>query len=65
MSDSYTFAIALALVQLSASSVPVVSAVYPPNDGITLPPARCTAAISAPKLPGAEAEIGVLVLPFQ
>ena len=65
MRDSYTLAIASTLVQLSASSVPVVSAVYPPKDGITFPPAACTAAMSAPKLPAAVAEIGVAVLPFQ
>jgi hypothetical protein len=43
----------------------VVSAVYPPNDGITLPPAAWIAAMSAPKLPAAVAEIGVAVEPFQ
>src|ERR1700743_2778039 len=65
MRDSNTWAIALTLVQLSASSVPVVSAVNPPKDGITFPPRACTAAMSAPRLPGAVAEIGVAVFPFQ
>ena len=36
---SYAAAIELTLVQLSAISVPVLSAVNPPNDGITSPPA--------------------------
>src|SRR5579871_1805832 len=52
----------LTLVQLSAMSVPVVSAVYPPKDGMTLPPDAWIAAMSAPKL---AAEIGVLVSPSQ
>jgi hypothetical protein len=42
--------------------VPVVSAVKPPNDGMTLPPADWMAAMSLPKLAG---EIGSLVLPSQ
>src|SRR5580698_10220576 len=62
---SYTLAIALTLVQLSASSVPVVSAPYPPKDGMTVPPRAWMAAMSAPKLPATVAEIGVEVSPFQ
>src|SRR5580698_2120513 len=62
---SYTLAIALTLVQLSASSVLVVSAVYPPNDGMTVPPRAWMAAMSLPKLPATVAEIGVDVSPFQ
>jgi hypothetical protein len=43
-------------------SVPVESAVKPPNDGMTLPPAACIEEISLPN----EAWVsGVLVLPFQ
>ncbi len=49
-------------MQLSASSVPVVSAVKPPNDGMTLPPPAWMAAMSLPKL---ACEIGSLVLPSQ
>ena len=49
-------------MQLSASSVPVVSAVKPPNDGMTFPPFAWMAAMSAPKL---ACEIGWLVSPSQ
>ena len=59
---SKTCAMPSTLVQLSAMSVPVVSAVNPPKDGMTLPPDAWIAAISAPKL---AAEIGVLVSPSQ
>ena len=52
-------------MQLSASSVLVVSAVNPPNEGMTFPPARWIVAMSAPKLPVAVAEIGVDVTPSQ
>jgi hypothetical protein len=50
------------LVQLSASSVPVVSAVNPPKDGMTFPPCAWMAAMSLPKL---AAPMGWAVLPSQ
>src|SRR5215475_6379466 len=52
----------LTLVQLSASSVPVSSAVNPPKDGTTSPPPACIVAMSLPKL---DDEIGMLVSPLQ
>ena len=46
----------------SAISVPVESAPYPPNEGMTLPPRRCRLAMSAANvLPG----IGSVLSPFQ
>src|SRR5579859_7411293 len=60
-----TFSIAEAieetLVQLSAISVFVVSAVYPPKDGTTSPPRDRIVAIDDAKV----VPIGWLVLPFQ
>ncbi|CAM5551875.1 hypothetical protein SFUMM280S_09643 [Streptomyces fumanus] len=49
-------------MQLSAISVPVVSAVYPPKEGMTSPPLPWIVLMSAPKV---EAAIGMLVSPFQ
>ena len=49
-------------MQLSAMSVPLLSALSPPKDGMTLPPAACSAEMSLPKF--AE-ESGSLVSPSQ
>jgi hypothetical protein len=62
MTFSYAAAICWTSVQLSAISVPVVSAAYPPNEGMTSPPAAWIVLMSAPK---AEAATGMLVSPFQ
>src|ERR1700712_3645309 len=55
-------AIVSTLVQLSAISVPVLSAAYPPNDGITSPPPARMAGMSDPN---DDAAIGRPVSPFQ
>ena len=47
MTFSYCPAILLTLWQLSAISSSALSALAPPKDGTTFPPARCTAAIPA------------------
>src|SRR5206468_12287914 len=49
------------LVQLSAISVPVSSAVNPPNDGMTSPPADRIVAMSAPNV---DVETGMPASPF-
>src|SRR6266545_6591200 len=54
-------AIELTLVQLSASSTPVLSAVNPPSDGMTSPPLDRIVLMSAPNVDDA---IGMLVSPF-
>src|SRR5881398_3437907 len=65
MTFSKAAAIALTLVQLSASSVPVLSAVKPPNDGTTSPPLLRMALMSAPNvedatgMPGSPLHSGV------
>ncbi len=62
MTFSNAAAIWLTSVQLSASSVPVLSAVYPPNEGITSPPLARIWAIWAPKV---ALETGMELSPFQ
>lgn len=62
MTFSYAAAICCTSVQLSAISVPVVSAVYPPNEGMTSPPLAWIVLMSEPKV---EAAIGMPVSPFQ
>src|SRR5690242_18204472 len=62
MSFSNCPAIELTLVQLSASSVPELSAAYPPNDGTTSPP---LARIVLMSLPNVDVAIGMPVSPFQ
>src|SRR2546426_1063154 len=55
-------AIWLTLVQLSAISVPPLSAAKPPNDGITSPPPARIVLMSLPKV---ELDTGRLESPFQ
>src|SRR3954447_10655263 len=62
MTFSNWAAIESTFVQLSASSVPWLSAAYPPNDGITSPPRERIALMS---LPNDDAAIGRPVSPFQ
>src|SRR4051794_36015277 len=62
MTFSYWAAIALTSVQLSAISVPVLSAVYPPKDGTTSPPPARIAAMSPPNDDDA---MGMPASPFQ
>ena len=62
MTFSYAAAIESTLVQLSAISVPPLSAAYPPKDGMTSPPRERMVEMSAPNT---DDEIGWLVEPFQ
>src|SRR4051794_10900060 len=62
MTFSNWAAIESTLVQLSAISVPPLSAAYPPNEGMTSPPELRIAVMSEPKVP---AEIGIEVSPLK